>query len=85
VAQKGGGVLRIGKGGAKELVVRLVQGFVRHTGAHPADDTAGKPRGVVFRGRSGRFGAWNGRSAVVFRLRNGRALIGLYLMQRFYI
>ena len=40
VPQKASGVLRIGKRGAKEFVVRLVQGFVRHGDAHPTEETA---------------------------------------------
>jgi hypothetical protein len=40
VTQKACGVLRIGKRGAKEFVVRLVQGFVRHEDAHPTEETA---------------------------------------------
>jgi hypothetical protein len=75
VTQKGCRVDRIGNGGLEEFVVRLVQGFARHTGAHRADDTAGTPRGVVSGARSGRFGEWNAWAAIVFRLRNGRAVI----------
>jgi hypothetical protein len=40
VPQKASGVLWIGKRGAKEFVVRLVQGFVRHEDAHPTEETA---------------------------------------------
>jgi hypothetical protein len=56
VAQKGGGVLRIGKGGAKEFVVRLVQGIVRHGNACPTEETAATPKGVA---RGGCFGRRN--------------------------
>ena len=57
VAQKGGGVPGIGKGRAKEFVVRLVQGIVRYGVARPAEETAATlwdvARGAGF-GRSNR-------------------------------
>lgn len=54
VAEKGGRVPGIRKGGAKEFVVRLVQGIVRHGDARPAEENAATPRGVARGARSGR-------------------------------
>ena len=47
VLEEGRGIPEIGKGGAKEFVVRLVQGIVRHGNACPADRTAATPKGVA--------------------------------------
>jgi hypothetical protein len=65
VAQEGGGVLRIGKGGAKEFGVRLVEGTVRHGNACPAEETAATRKGVArgLRGGCSRLGLREERTA----------------------
>ena len=54
VPEKGRRVPWIGKRRAKEFVVRLVNGFVRHEGERPAEGTAATQRSVARRGRIGR-------------------------------
>ena len=44
VPEEGRRVPRIGKGGAEQFVVRLVNGFFRHEGAQPAENTAAAQR-----------------------------------------
>ena len=54
VPQEGRRVPWVGKRRAKEFVVRLVNGFVRHGGERPAESIAATQRSVARRGRIGR-------------------------------